>query len=112
MLENLENAKKWENRLPQPPRGCVKIGLSRGQKEPLHTEDLKFSNFHIIFCFVSSFQIVLLSEVVGNRRAEGLQNSQKSEFRRFFWGWSPCIPPNRQLWSDVLTKPKGMVPSN
>ena len=27
------------------------------------------------------------------------------------WDRGSHIPPNRQLWSDVLTKPKGMVPS-
>ena len=43
-----------------------------------------------MFCFVLSFQMVMLSEVVGNRRVEGLQNSQKSEFRLgFFWGGLP-----------------------
>jgi len=36
------------------PRGCVKNVLSRGQKEPLHTEDLKIFKFshHILFCFI------------------------------------------------------------
>ena len=36
------------------PRGCVKNVLSRGQKEPLHTEDLKTFKFshHILFCFI------------------------------------------------------------
>ena len=165
------------------PAAVLKTSCPAAKKSRYTLKIWKFSNFHIIFCFVSSFQMVLLSEVVGNRRVEGLQNSQKNEFRLgFFWGglpvslqtvnfgvmswqnqkewylqiktvfilgwgkqtikvwrhseilgveiywpkvddsailslFSQCdrgshIPPNRQLWSDVLRKPKGMVPSN
>ena len=47
--------------------------------------------------------------------AENWPSYEVPKFRISFChrtGWSPCIPPNRQLWSDVLTKPKGMIPSN